>query len=76
MSWVWLVLVGAAVGILGRLLHPGRELLGFLVTVLIGIVSLVAAGIIFSGFWAFLVGIVVAVILVTLFSREKTTPAV
>ena len=76
MNWVWLILVGTAVGILGRLLHPGRELIGFLVTILIGIVSLVVAGIIFNGFWAFLVGVVVAVILVTLFSREKTTPAV
>jgi uncharacterized membrane protein YeaQ/YmgE (transglycosylase-associated protein family) len=75
-NWVWLILVGTAVGILGRLLHPGRELIGFLVTILIGIVSLVIAGIVFSGFWAFLVGVVVAVILVTLFSREKTTPAV
>jgi uncharacterized membrane protein YeaQ/YmgE (transglycosylase-associated protein family) len=75
-NWVWLILVGTAVGILGRLLHPGRELIGFLVTILIGIVSLVVAGIIFNGFWAFLVGVVVAVILVTLFSREKTTPAV
>jgi uncharacterized membrane protein YeaQ/YmgE (transglycosylase-associated protein family) len=76
MHWVWLILVGAVVGVLGRLLHPGREPIGFLVTVLIGVVSLVIAGIIFNGFWAFLVGVVVAVILVTLFSRETTHPAV
>jgi len=76
MHWIWLILVGALVGVLGRLLHPGREPIGFLVTVLIGIVSLVIAGIIFNGFWAFLVGVVVAALLVTLFSRETKHPAV
>ena len=76
MNWVWLILVGAAVGILGRLIHPGRELIGFVVTILIGIVSLVVAGIIFSGFWAFLVGVIVAVIIVTFVSREDEHPAV
>jgi len=74
--WVWLIVVGAVVGVLGRLLHPGREPIGFLVTILIGIVSLVVAGVVFNGFWAFLVGVVVAAILVTLFSRETEHPAV
>lgn len=76
MYWVWLIVVGAVVGVLGRLLHPGREPIGFLVTILIGIVSLVVAGVVFNGFWAFLVGVVVAAILVTLFSRETRHPAV
>ncbi len=77
MYWVWLIVVGAVVGVLGRLLHPGREPFGFFVTILIGIVSLVVAGIVFSSFWwAALVGIPVAVLLVTLFSRETEHPAV
>jgi len=75
--WVWLIVVGAVVGVLGRLLHPGREPIGFLVTILIGIVSLVVAGIVFDRFWlAALVGVPVAAILVTLFSRETEHPAV
>lgn len=76
MSWVWLIVVGAVVGALGRLLHPGREPMGFLMTIGIGIVSLVVAGIIFSGFWAFVVGVIVAVILVYFFAREEEHPAV
>jgi len=75
-SWVWLIVVGAVVGALGRLLHPGREPMGFLMTIGIGIVSLVVAGIIFSGFWAFVVGVIVAVILVYFFAREEEHPAV
>jgi len=77
MFWVWLILVGAAVGVLGRLLHPGRELMGFFFTILVGITSLLVAGAIFGrGFWSFLVGVVVAAVLVTVISRLTTRPAV
>jgi uncharacterized membrane protein YeaQ/YmgE (transglycosylase-associated protein family) len=77
MFWVWLILVGAAVGVLGRLLHPGRELMGFFFTVLVGITSLLVAGAIFDrGFWSFVVGVVVAAVLVTVISRLTTRPAV
>ena len=67
MHWIWLILVGALVGALGRLLHPGRDPMGWIVTILIGIASLVIAGLIFSSGWLeFLVGVIVAVILVSL----------
>jgi uncharacterized membrane protein YeaQ/YmgE (transglycosylase-associated protein family) len=74
--WVWLIVVGGAVGALGRLLHPGRELIGFVVTILVGVVSLLIAGAIVSGFWAFVVGVPVAAVLVTLLARELRNPAV
>jgi uncharacterized membrane protein YeaQ/YmgE (transglycosylase-associated protein family) len=70
MHWVWLIIVGAVVGALGRLFHPGRDPMGFILTTLIGIASLVVAGLIFSnGVLEFIVGIVVAVILVALVGR-------
>ena len=70
MHWVWLIIVGAIVGALGRLIHPGADPMGWIVTILIGIASLVIAGIIFSSGWLqFLVGIIVAVILVALVGR-------
>ena len=77
MFWVWLILVGAAVGVLGRLLHPGREPMGFVFTAFVGIVSLLISGAIFGrGFWSFLVGVIVAAILVTIIARMTTRPAV
>jgi uncharacterized membrane protein YeaQ/YmgE (transglycosylase-associated protein family) len=77
MFWVWLIVVGAIVGVLGRLLHPGRELMGFLFTTLVGIVSLLIAGAIFGrGFWSFAVGVVVAAVLVTIIARMTRRPAV
>jgi uncharacterized membrane protein YeaQ/YmgE (transglycosylase-associated protein family) len=70
MHWVWLIVVGAIVGALGRLFHPGRDPMGWIVTILIGIASLVLAGLIFSSAWLeFIVGVIVAIILVALWGR-------
>ena len=70
MEWVWLIIVGAVVGALGRLINPGRDPMGWILTILIGIASLVVAGLIFENdLLKFIVGIIVAVILVTLVGR-------
>ena len=70
MHWIALIIVGAVVGALGRLFHPGRDPMGFIVTTLIGIASLVVAGLIFdSAVLEFIVGVIVAVILVALIGR-------
>lgn len=69
MHFIWFIIVGALVGLLGRLLHPGRDPIGLLLTVAIGIVSMLIAAIISSGWLAFIIGVVVAVILVALVSR-------
>ena len=70
MHWVWLIIDGAHVGVLGRLVHPGSDPMGWIVTILVGIASLVIAGIIFSsGLLQFIVGIVVAIVLVALVGR-------
>jgi uncharacterized membrane protein YeaQ/YmgE (transglycosylase-associated protein family) len=70
MHWVWLIIVGLIVGALGRLFHPGRDAMGFILTAIIGIVSLVVAGSIISAGWLqFLVGIVVAIVLVAIVGR-------
>jgi uncharacterized membrane protein YeaQ/YmgE (transglycosylase-associated protein family) len=69
MEWIWLIIVGAIVGALGRLLNPGRDPMGWIVTILLGIVSLIVAGLILDGFWQFVVGVIVAIILVTVYGR-------
>jgi hypothetical protein len=43
--------------------------MGWIVTILIGIASLVIAGLIFSGFWEFVIGVIVAIVLVALVGR-------
>jgi len=64
MHWIWFIIVGAIVGFLGRLLHPGRDPMGFLLTTAVGILSLVVAAAISSGWLAFVIGVVIAAVLV------------
>ena len=69
MHWIWFIIVGAVVGALGRLFHPGRDAMGWLLTIAIGIVSLAVAAAISDGWLAFIIGVIVAVILVALVGR-------
>jgi uncharacterized membrane protein YeaQ/YmgE (transglycosylase-associated protein family) len=69
MHWIWFILVGALVGALGRLIHPGRDPMGWLLTIAIGIVSMIIAAAISGGWLAFIIGVIVAVVLVALVSR-------
>ena len=70
MHWIWLIIVGAVVGALGRLFHPGVDPMGWVLTILIGIASLVVAGLIFSnGVLEFIVGIIVAAVLLAIWAR-------
>ena len=48
MHWVWLIIVGLIVGALGRALHPGKDPMGWILTLALGVVSLIIAGLIFS----------------------------
>src|SRR5262249_5785091 len=64
MHWIWFIIVGAMGGVLGRLLHPGRDAVGFLLTNAVGVVSVVVAAGVSGGWLAFLIGIVIAALLV------------
>jgi uncharacterized membrane protein YeaQ/YmgE (transglycosylase-associated protein family) len=69
MHFIWFLIVGAVVGALGRLLHPGGDPMGWLLTIAIGIVSMLIAAIISSGWLAFVIGVVIAIVLVALVGR-------
>jgi uncharacterized membrane protein YeaQ/YmgE (transglycosylase-associated protein family) len=68
-----LLVVGLAVGGLGRLLHPGRDDMSLPATLLIGIVSMLIAGLVvrpllgFGG--GFITAVIVAIGLVALYPR-------
>ena len=69
MNIIWFIIVGAVVGVLGRLFHPGRDPMGWLLTIAIGVISLLVAGLISDGWLAFIIGVVVAIVLVVLVGR-------
>ena len=66
---IGLIIAGAIVGALGRLFHPGRDPMGILLTIAIGIASLLIAGLILHGVLGVIVGVIIAVVLVALVGR-------
>ena len=71
MHWIWLIIVGAVVGALGRLFHPGRDPMGLLMTIGIGIAAVIIAGLVIGhhGIWTFLIAVVIGIVLVALVGR-------
>jgi len=71
MEIIGLIIAGIVVGLLGRLLHPGHDPMGLLATIGVGVVSVLVVGLVLSGlgFFGFVLAIIVAALLVALWSR-------
>jgi uncharacterized membrane protein YeaQ/YmgE (transglycosylase-associated protein family) len=69
MHFIWFIIVGAVVGVLGRALHPGRDPMGWLLTIAVGIVAMIIAAAISDGWLAFVIGVIVAALLVAILGR-------
>jgi uncharacterized membrane protein YeaQ/YmgE (transglycosylase-associated protein family) len=72
MEIIGLLIAGLIVGLLGRLLHPGRDPMGWLATIGIGVVSVLVVGLLLSGplgFFAYVLAVIVAALLVALWAR-------
>jgi uncharacterized membrane protein YeaQ/YmgE (transglycosylase-associated protein family) len=67
---IGLIVVGLIIGALGRLFHPGRDPIGVLMTIAIGIGSALLVGwLVGGGILGFILAVIVAVVLVALVSR-------
>jgi uncharacterized membrane protein YeaQ/YmgE (transglycosylase-associated protein family) len=67
---IGLIVVGLIVGALGRLVHPGTDPMGVLMTIAIGIASALLVGwLVGGGILGFILAIIVAIVLVALWSR-------
>jgi len=79
MSVLWYLLIGAVIGVIARILLPGRQRLGFIMTVILGALGAFLAGLIgqylgwytFPSWLGFGAAIVVAMILIGLYSGSK-----
>lgn len=76
MFWFWSVVLGAVIGVLARLIHPGKENMGWLMTLIIGIIGAVVGRAIghaldWSWWISLLVSLGIAVILVAIYGRIK-----
>ena len=74
---IWWIIVGLIAGVIGKLLMPGRDPGGFIVTIILGIVGALLGGFILraigigtagTGFiWTIIAGIIGAVILLAIY---------
>jgi uncharacterized membrane protein YeaQ/YmgE (transglycosylase-associated protein family) len=65
-----LIIIGLIVGALGRLINPGPDPMGILMTIVIGIASALLVGwLVGGGILGFILAVVVAAVLVSLTAR-------
>src|SRR4051794_19913392 len=70
---IWFILIGAVIGLLARLVVPGRNSIGTLMTILVGVVGAVLGGVIAGAVGAgtlvaFIFAVVIAAVLVAMLS--------
>ena len=79
MGIVWTILVGLVVGVIAKFLHPGKDNMGFIATILLGIGGSVVAGIVGQALgWyqagegaGFVASVVVAIVLLVVYGRLR-----
>lgn len=79
MGIIWTIVLGFVIGVFAKLLHPGRENMGLLMTILLGIAGSFLAGIIgqYLGWYqagegaGFIASVIVAIILLMIFGRLR-----
>ncbi len=79
MGIVWTILIGFVIGVIAKLLHPGKENMGFVATVLLGIGGSFLAGILGQALgWyqagegaGFLASVLVAMVLLVIYGRLR-----
>jgi uncharacterized membrane protein YeaQ/YmgE (transglycosylase-associated protein family) len=72
MTIVGLIIAGVIVGLLGRLVHPGRDPIGILATIGIGVAAVLIVGLLLHGaigFFGYVLAVIVAALLVAAFNR-------
>ena len=79
MGIVWTILIGFVIGVIAKLLHPGKENMGFVATVMLGIGGSFLAGILGQALgWyqagegaGFLASVLVAMVLLVIYGRLR-----
>lgn len=79
MGVVWSIVLGFVIGVFAKLLHPGKENMGLIATVLLGIAGSVCAGVIgqFLGWYragegaGFIASVIMAVIILVIYGKVR-----
>ena len=79
MGILWTIVLGFVIGVLAKVLHPGRENMGFIATIILGIGGSFLAGVIgqYLGWYqagegaGFIASVIVAVLLLALYGKLR-----
>ena len=80
MGIIWTILLGFVIGVFAKLLHPGKENMGFIMTVALGVAGSFLAGVIgqFLGWYkagegaGFIASVVVAIMLLVIYGKIRS----
>ena len=79
MGFIWTIVLGFVIGLIAKLIHPGREHMGFIMTIVLGIAGSFFAGVIGQAIgWykagegaGFIASVIVAIILLVIYGKIK-----
>jgi len=79
MGVLWTIILGFVIGVVAKLLHPGKDNMGFIMTILLGVAGSLLAGLIGEALdWykagegaGFIASVVVAIILLVIYGKIK-----
>ena len=79
MGILWTIVLGFVIGLLAKLLHPGKENMGFIMTIVLGIAGSFLAGVVgqFLGWYkageggGFIASVVVAILLLVIYGKIR-----
>jgi uncharacterized membrane protein YeaQ/YmgE (transglycosylase-associated protein family) len=79
MGIVWTIVLGFVIGVLAKVLHPGKENMGFIATIILGIGGSFLAGVIgqFFGWYqagegaGFIASVIVAILLLVVYGKIR-----
>ena len=83
MGVLWTIILGFVIGVVAKLLHPGKDNMGFIMTILLGVAGSLLAGLIGEALgWykagegaGFIASVVVAIILLVIYGKIKANKA-
>jgi len=79
MGIIWTIVVGFVIGVVAKFLHPGRDGMGFIMTVVLGIAGSVVAGYVgqIMGWYrlgegaGFIASVIAAVVLLIIYGKLR-----
>ncbi len=81
MGILWTIILGFVIGVMAKLLHPGKDNMGFVATVLLGIGGSFLAGAVgqYMGWYqagegaGFIVSVIVSILLLVIFGKIRNS---